>query len=148
MTTEIQTKPITDALQTKCKACGGIVQYSPSDENLSRQRAFRRRESHRHQLLRSGRQRHQVARLVQRLLVELLPRCGGERHEGASQQGGRRRLYRSRADLRENVRRELPQMAGGNDEGMERTVCRIRREERRGTGSHPQSGHQQRQTRR
>lgn len=34
MTTEIQTKPITDALQTKCKACGGIVQYSPSDENL------------------------------------------------------------------------------------------------------------------
>ncbi len=30
-----QTKqPITDALQTKCKSCGGIMQYSPADEDL------------------------------------------------------------------------------------------------------------------
>ena len=28
------TQPITDALQTKCKACGGMMQYSPSAENL------------------------------------------------------------------------------------------------------------------
>ena len=27
-------QPITDALQTKCKACGGIMQYSPADEDL------------------------------------------------------------------------------------------------------------------
>ena len=27
-------KPITDALQTKCKSCGGIMQYSPTDVNL------------------------------------------------------------------------------------------------------------------
>ncbi len=25
---------ITDALQTKCKGCGGIMEYSPADENL------------------------------------------------------------------------------------------------------------------
>ena len=31
--TEIK-QPITDALQTKCKACGGIMQYSPADEDL------------------------------------------------------------------------------------------------------------------
>jgi hypothetical protein len=28
------TQPHTDALQTKCKACGGFMQYSPDDENL------------------------------------------------------------------------------------------------------------------
>ncbi len=27
-------QPITDALQTKCKSCGGIMQYSPADEDL------------------------------------------------------------------------------------------------------------------
>ena len=27
-------EPITDALQTKCKACGGVMQYSPAKENL------------------------------------------------------------------------------------------------------------------
>lgn len=27
-------QPITDALQTKCKSCGGIMEYSPADENL------------------------------------------------------------------------------------------------------------------
>ena len=28
------TQPVTDALQTKCSACGGFMQYSPADENL------------------------------------------------------------------------------------------------------------------
>ncbi|MPM47849.1 hypothetical protein SDC9_94570 [bioreactor metagenome] len=28
------TEPITDALQTKCASCGGIMQYSPADGNL------------------------------------------------------------------------------------------------------------------
>lgn len=27
-------QPITDALQTKCKSCGGITHYSPADQNL------------------------------------------------------------------------------------------------------------------
>ncbi|MDY0102303.1 MAG: hypothetical protein RBS07_05155 [Lentimicrobium sp.] len=27
-------QPITDALQTKCKSCGGIMQYSPADKDL------------------------------------------------------------------------------------------------------------------
>jgi len=27
-------QPISDALQTKCKSCGGIMQYSPADEDL------------------------------------------------------------------------------------------------------------------
>jgi len=27
-------EPITDALQTKCKSCGGVMQYSPAKENL------------------------------------------------------------------------------------------------------------------
>ena len=27
-------EPITDALQTKCAACGGVMQYSPAEENL------------------------------------------------------------------------------------------------------------------
>lgn len=27
-------QPITDVLQTKCKSCGGIMEYSPADENL------------------------------------------------------------------------------------------------------------------
>ena len=27
-------QPITDAMQTKCKSCGGIMQYSPADEDL------------------------------------------------------------------------------------------------------------------
>ena len=27
-------QPITDALQTKCKSCGGIMRYSPADEDL------------------------------------------------------------------------------------------------------------------
>lgn len=31
---DINTQPITDALQTKCKSCGGIMQYSPADEDL------------------------------------------------------------------------------------------------------------------
>lgn len=31
--TEIK-QPISDALQTKCKSCGGIMQYSPADEDL------------------------------------------------------------------------------------------------------------------
>ena len=31
---DIHTQPITDALQTKCGACGGFMQYSPADENL------------------------------------------------------------------------------------------------------------------
>lgn len=34
MTTKVQVKPINDALQTKCKSCGGITQYSPEDENM------------------------------------------------------------------------------------------------------------------
>lgn len=29
-----QLNPITDALQTKCKSCGGMMEYSPGDENL------------------------------------------------------------------------------------------------------------------
>lgn len=31
---DINTQPITDALQTKCKSCGGIMRYSPADEDL------------------------------------------------------------------------------------------------------------------
>ena len=27
-------QPVTDAMQTKCKSCGGIMQYSPADEDL------------------------------------------------------------------------------------------------------------------
>lgn len=34
MATDTQPHLITDALQTKCKSCGGIVHYSPKDENL------------------------------------------------------------------------------------------------------------------
>lgn len=30
----INTQPITDVLQTKCKSCGGFMQYSPADEDL------------------------------------------------------------------------------------------------------------------
>jgi ribosomal protein S27E len=31
---ETPRQPVTDAMQTKCPACGGIMQYSPADENL------------------------------------------------------------------------------------------------------------------
>ncbi|MDD3738667.1 MAG: hypothetical protein PHP31_05175 [Lentimicrobiaceae bacterium] len=31
---DINTQPITDVLQTKCKSCGGYMQYSPADEDL------------------------------------------------------------------------------------------------------------------
>ena len=31
---KMNSEPITDALQTKCRACGGYMQYSPAAENL------------------------------------------------------------------------------------------------------------------
>ena len=33
-TTNETKQPITDAMQTKCKSCGGFMHYSPADENL------------------------------------------------------------------------------------------------------------------